>query len=242
MTTNYTQIIVECMQNENISKELKLKKIKYIMQIATNSINGYHERKTPLYWAEEMNDKDFIELFKQHGGKKDKRPLTLEERIKINEEFTLYTSAGMLIEAKKLLDDGADIEASITKDKRIPLIVFCAGSRDAKTVEFLLDNGAYINTIDQDGITPLINAIVEERYDNVKLLVERGADISIQAPWGKSALEIAKDDLKSIILEARKTWCDKNDIKFDKEEYNPTESQKSQNTKSVFDKIKSLMR
>ena len=241
MSTNYTQHIVECMQNEKISKELKLKKIKYIMQIAKDSLNGYYERKTPLYWAEEMNDKDFIELFKQHGGKKDKRPPTHEERIKLNEELVLYTTAGMLSNAKTLLDDGADIEASVTKDKRNPLIVFCAGSRDVKTVEFLLDNGAYINTVDQDGITPLLNAVIEERYYNVKLLVERGANISIQTPWGKNALEIANDDLKAIILEARKTWCQKNNVDFDKEKYTPTESQKPQNTASIFDKLKSLI-
>lgn len=67
----------------------------------------------------------------------------------------------------------------------------------------------YVNIRDQDGMTPLMNAILEEDVDPslVRLLIERGADINASDTGEKwTALHLAardqNEEIVSILLEA----------------------------------------
>jgi ankyrin repeat protein len=57
----------------------------------------------------------------------------------------------------------------------------------------LLEMGANINEPDNMGNTPLMSAIENEDIDTVKLLIKKGADISIRRIDGKDALTLAEE-------------------------------------------------
>jgi hypothetical protein len=59
-------------------------------------------------------------------------------------------------------------------------------------MEYLIDLGIDINAQSESGMTALHYAVVEENYDSVQLLLEKGIDTAIPERHGWTALEIAK--------------------------------------------------
>lgn len=53
-----------------------------------------------------------------------------------------------------------------------------AGAGDIDAVTNFLDNGANINGTNKKGLTPIMLATWENNVDIVKLLIDRGADLS----------------------------------------------------------------
>lgn len=68
-----------------------------------------------------------------------------------------------------------------------------------------------INIQDKDGRTPLIHAVVDDKLNIIKLLVEKGADINIQDSVGYTALHYASQNFS---LETLKILLD-NGAKID---------------------------
>jgi cytohesin len=62
---------------------------------------------------------------------------------------------------------------------------------DNKAVQSLLDQGAYVNSRDGDGRTPLTEATWEGHADTVKLLLEKGADPNLRKNDGLAPRVIA---------------------------------------------------
>lgn len=62
---------------------------------------------------------------------------------------------------------------------------------DSIIVQRLLSAGANVNAQDAKGWTPLMEIVVSDRIDIVKLLLKKGADTSIKNKDGKTALDIA---------------------------------------------------
>ena len=62
---------------------------------------------------------------------------------------------------------------------------------DNKSVQALLDQGAYVNSRDSDGRTPLTESTWEGHADTVKLLLEKGADPNLRKNDGLAPLVIA---------------------------------------------------
>lgn len=60
-----------------------------------------------------------------------------------------------------------------------------------EVAEFLIKNGANINNQDKNGYTPLINAVIQKKQENVNLLMDKGANISIVNNNGVTAYDIA---------------------------------------------------
>ena len=77
-----------------------------------------------------------------------------------------------------------------------------ASSGHCKVVELLLEKDADPDLANNDGWTPLMSAARAEHEEVVKLLIKKGADISIKNPRGENAFKIAKEGIKSIILDA----------------------------------------
>ncbi len=63
-----------------------------------------------------------------------------------------------------------------------------SGEGDIVEVQRLLDHGANVNAIDENGWQPLHEAVHSGQLDIVKLLVERGADISAKTNNGGTPL------------------------------------------------------
>lgn len=70
-------------------------------------------------------------------------------------------------------------------------LIEAARAGDNKTIQSLLDNGAYVNSRDAEGRTPLTEAAWEGRAETVKLLLEKGADPNLKKNDGLAPLVIA---------------------------------------------------
>jgi ankyrin repeat protein len=88
---------------------------------------------------------------------------------------------------KKLVKEGTDLNKPIRigeeydleeYDEISPLFYAIRKNASLELIEFLLDNGVDLFTVDSDGISALDTAIKFKRKDVVKLCIERGADIN----------------------------------------------------------------
>ncbi|KAL9109115.1 MAG: hypothetical protein Q9227_006206 [Pyrenula ochraceoflavens] len=91
-----------------------------------------------------------------------------------------------------LLENGAAIDAQNSLGER-PLGCAALGQDhgNTETVQTLLEKGAEVNFLDNEGIPPLQYAAQKGSRHIVELLLEHGADISIAQPDGWTALHMA---------------------------------------------------
>jgi ankyrin repeat protein len=109
---------------------------------------------------------------------------------------------------KRLLDDGADVNAKV-KSMVYPCsngwTALMYASNHSEVVELLLQKGADINARANDGNTALKSAALEGNAEVVKLLLEKGADINSTTQHGNTALRSAafegNVDVVKILLE-----------------------------------------
>lgn len=71
-------------------------------------------------------------------------------------------------------NEGIDINA--INGKIGPALGSASYAGHKEIVEFLLDKEADINVRDEKGITPLMSAVISEKIEIVRILLERGAD------------------------------------------------------------------
>lgn len=60
-----------------------------------------------------------------------------------------------------------------------------------KFTKFLLNNRANVNVPEKQGFTPLMEAVLKENIDIIKLLIDRGADLYAKNDEGLNAIELA---------------------------------------------------
>ena len=103
----------------------------------------------------------------------------------------LMTAArsGTIEAVKKLLDNGAELEAGDDGD-RTPLM-YAASASNREMLNLLLLRGANIEAKDKDGFTPLMYAVIYEQGANAKLLIQKGANIFDTDKAGENVLHIA---------------------------------------------------
>jgi ankyrin repeat protein len=75
----------------------------------------------------------------------------------------------------------------------LPVLSFAAREGCVDCVPVLLDAGADINAVDQDGITALLISMINGHYDVAGVLLERGADANIADRTGRTPLYSAVD-------------------------------------------------
>jgi ankyrin repeat protein len=109
-----------------------------------------------------------------------------------------------------LLANGADVhvralanewEAQITSEPRgqyrptggLTALLYAARSGCAACVASILDAGAAIDQPSPDGVTPLMVALDNSRFDTARGLLERGANPHTWDWWGRTALYVAVD-------------------------------------------------
>ena len=90
---------------------------------------------------------------------------------------------------KKLLDDGADLDARDDTGKT-PLMA-ASHSKYTDACKFLLEMAADVNQQSDSGSTALMLAAIDGHADIVKLLLDAGADVALQNYKGWTALTCA---------------------------------------------------
>lgn len=105
-----------------------------------------------------------------------------------NSELNATAAQGDVRRLQMLLDKGAKPNARNGESGSTPLHdAALFGQKEA--VEFLLDNGAFVNRSNRDGNTPLHAAAFMCNFEIVALLLERGASPTRENDAGDSAIE-----------------------------------------------------
>ncbi|NLD92623.1 MAG: ankyrin repeat domain-containing protein [Fibrobacter sp.] len=101
-------------------------------------------------------------------------------------------SKGDLASVKKIVNDGADINAIDSRGRTALFEAAWGGYNDI--VKFLLDNGANANLADSTGYTPVMRAAEEGHDSVVATLVQKGADVNVHGKVrGTTALMLAAE-------------------------------------------------
>ena len=122
-----------------------------------------------------------------------------EERKELSNkrQFVLNASKGKLLEVKKYLNLGGDVNVQVEEGWTALMAASAMGHE--RVVERLLLAGADPDLQNQTGATALMYAVSGEHTEVVKMLVEAGADVGIRTNSEATAQSIAMDkDLEEI--------------------------------------------
>lgn len=116
-----------------------------------------------------------------------------------------------------LLNKYADI--NILTENGESLVHVAAGLLNPVMLDYLVDSGAPMDTADRQGVTPLLYAASQGRFETASALVKRGANLNFTDRLGKTALHIAlaprfaPPRLDIIELLSRKQIINRRDLK-----------------------------
>ena len=167
-----------------------LEAVKALLRAAGDAISPAKDFKRPLYAAIIEQSVSVIEFLIETGIDLTD-PLTLGVDGLISAVYTKNDGiCRMLVEA------GAPVQLRDNWGNTVLHLAASLGLEE--TVRLALDRGADIEALDGDGWTPLLHYHVARKYDLtpgheavLKLLVDRGAQLSAQCPNGLTALHYA---------------------------------------------------
>lgn len=134
--------------------------------------------------------------------------------------LSLAIESGKYLAAKALIELGANVNAVAGSDRITPLMVTASqmtlgeaakeierrqGLRSTDIATALVERGANVNAVNEQGISALMIASARGNIPMIGLLLEAGADPDLKSKAGKTAIDIARDNLnpdavKSIML------------------------------------------
>lgn len=91
---------------------------------------------------------------------------------------------------ERLLAEGADVNA-VKGEYKTTVLMEASVRGNLEAMKLLLEKGANIDMVDQDGWTALMGATVQGSLEPVKLLLEHGADVNAKNHNGDTALVMA---------------------------------------------------
>lgn len=144
---------------------------------------------TALIWAAALKRNDILGLLLEAGAS------ASSADAKGRTPLMFAAKAANLIAIEKLLNEGADVSASETDgigEKGQTVLHHAVTVADnADVLRLLIEAGAVVDAIDERGQTPLINGSFFGSLENIKLLVEAGADVHHTMKNGKTAKDNA---------------------------------------------------
>jgi ankyrin repeat protein len=123
---------------------------------------------------------------------------TLQAAPGLDGELIRAAEAGELEGARQALDKGAKPDASFGRATALSVAAFF-GRRE--TIDLLLERGAGIDKGDEEnGATPLFQAVMGLEPAIAGLLVERGADVNKKTKLGQSTLMLAAGSMQTEVV------------------------------------------
>ena len=85
-----------------------------------------------------------------------------------------------------------DIDVTIALDKNgVTHLMACAALGDLNLVKGLIDNGADINAVDNDGWTVMHGTVCHDHWETIKFLIDNGANVNAKIKDGTTPLMLA---------------------------------------------------
>jgi len=165
--------------------------VKYILGISGVNVNAKGKKgATPLVCAIDNRHQDCAKLLMEEGH------ADLNAGADEGGWNPCLSAAykGDVETLKMLIHTGQlDVEQAQKEQKSYRAIHFAAASKDnaKELLTTLLDAGADINAVNDNGQTPLHISVFWNNVEAVKLLVERGADKTIKNKSGRTAEQLA---------------------------------------------------
>ena len=146
---------------------------------------------TPIYWAVQEGEIDTVRILIDNGAD-----------INILDDTgqtPLYIAAGenYCDILKELLNNNADIDYT---ESTSPFMIACAFD-NYESAKILLEYGANINFVDNDGRTALFYAKVRKANKLVKFLLDNGASTNIVDYTGVSISDLDDDEIRNSLYE-----------------------------------------
>ena len=134
-----------------------------------------------------------IEAYNNYNNKLNK--ISVNATDNSNQTPLMYAccDGGRLDNIKILIQNGADIQASSSDGSTV--LHFASRNSNQEVVEFLLKlNEISVNATDNFNQTPLMDACCDGgRLDNIKMLIQNGADIQASSSNGSTVLHLASE-------------------------------------------------
>lgn len=132
------------------------------------------------YIVRENNHENLKALIKYAKSKQDLNKIGDYLHIDKNESILIRAIKNQNLDIIKLVLN--ELGASVSQEnnhQQSPLYI-AAGLNDHRITEYLISKNALVDSISSNGDTPLIRACQERKLDNVRILIENGADINHQ--------------------------------------------------------------
>lgn len=204
--------LVNLIRDDNVNNQIKLKKIKYIMQLGAN-IDKRVLGKSIILWAEDKGDEDIINLLaetcmeaKQIIDKDEANELAnklfddikhknydkAKKRIEDGALFYPYDSLYMILQDEALDNDNelidmivSEIDANEFTKEFMPLF-WASNAGNNNVIKALIKKGADIDYVSAGEGNALVAAAKNNHADSVRLLIESGAAVDIETFLYKS--------------------------------------------------------
>ena len=168
---SFFKLLLENNVNPNVTVDIQNYNIKLIAY--TTLVASELERKNDSDIVREVT-KESINTLKQ----------IIDLLIDTNVDYKAFADMILIFESKvnnwkiveKLLKNGAKVNSLIQDE--FPLYV-AAKNNSIEVMKLLIENGAYIDGLNDQGETPLYIAVVNNALESTKLLIEKGADIDV---------------------------------------------------------------
>ena len=156
-------------------------------------------QETPLHFASLLNNTKIVQLLLE-------RKPNLHEAKDRDGNTPLFKAifAGLEQVAEQLIMSGADLTTRNNHQHGLLQLASCMGN--TKIVQLLLERKPNLEAIDDDGDTPLCDAIIWGHYEIVKLLHGAGASLNATSKNGKTLLHkaassncLSREDNKRIV-------------------------------------------
>jgi ankyrin repeat protein len=176
-----------------------------LLKAGADANASVNEGETALMTAARTGSVDAVKALIAHGA-----DVNAKENWHGETALMWAVSEKQAVVARELIAKGADVNArsNVNKWERqnsaeprekwlplggMPALEFAARDGCVECIPVLVDGGADINAVDQDGITALLSAVINGHYDVAGVLIEKGADANIADRTGRTPLYSAVD-------------------------------------------------